>query len=304
MLDHGGGALAEAVIHVQTERRVTRRRDPAGGWELVSGRPEQQLRGAVRGYEGYVESMAQPLRRRELPSATIAAIVNFGPPYRLLDPAVPDDATRAVQHKGGFVAGLDDRFAVTESTGAASCLQINLAPLAAYRLFARPMSDLARRVATLEDLLGPEAELLTEQLATLPDWASRFAILDRVIAQRLERGPAPTPQIVWAWRQLANSGGGVAIATLHEELGWSAKRLIARFREQIGLPPKQTARLLRFQRAVAHASGETVDWSAFAQHHGYADQAHLIHEFQRFAGDTPGGLVRRRMPQGGGFAAG
>jgi hypothetical protein len=29
----------------------------------------------------------------------------------------------------------------------------------------------------------------------------------------------------------------------------------------------------------------------------------LINEFQRFAGDTPQGLARRRLATGGGFAA-
>jgi methylphosphotriester-DNA--protein-cysteine methyltransferase len=101
-----------------------------------------------------------------------------------------------------------------------------------------------------------------------------------------------------------SSGGRVPIATLADELGWSPKRLIARFREQIGLPPKQTARLLRFQRAAAAiATGQAADWGYFAQRHGYYDQSHLINEFQRMAGDTPDGLARRRLPGDGGFAA-
>jgi AraC-like DNA-binding protein len=302
MLNRGECAVLEQTMSHQPGQLLTHRRDPAGGWELVSGRPDARLRGAVHAYEGYLETMPQPVRRRELPAAQIALIINFGPPYRLLDPADPDDAARAIEQRGGFVAGLDDRYAITESTGAASCLQINFAPLAAFRLFARPMSDLARQVVALSDLLGSEAELLTEQLATLPDWTERFALLDRVIARRLDDGPMPSPEIVWAWRQLTSSGGRVAIGTLSDELGWSSKQLIARFREQVGLPPKQSARLLRFQRAVAEAGGGTGDWSAFAQRHGYCDQAHLINEFRRFAGDTPAGIARRRMPHDGGYA--
>jgi AraC-like DNA-binding protein len=283
---------------------VAHRQAIDGGWELVVGRPAPSVRPAVREYEGYVETMARPMRRRELPAADVTVIVNFGSPYRLLDPANPDDAARSVEYRSGFVAGLDDTFAVTESTGTAHCLQLNLAPLSAFRLFGLPMSDLARRVVTLDDLLGAEAALLTEQLVELPDWAARFSLLDATIAGRLAGSAAPSPEIVWAWRQLARSSGRVAISTLSSELGWSAKRLIARFREQVGLPPKQTARLLRFQRAAARLTfDETPDWSAFAQQLGYYDQAHLINEFHQFAGDTPEGLVRRRIAMGGGFAA-
>lgn len=295
--------MTELVTRAHTNR-IDVRRAVDGSWELASGRPDPRLRPAVRDYEGYVEAMAHPMRRRELPSANIAVIINFGPPYRLLDPADPSDATRAVEHKGGFVAGLDDSFAVTESTGAAHCLQLNLAPLAAYRFFGRPMSDLSRRVVAFDDLLGADANLLTEQLAELPGWAERFALLDVTISGRLAESSAPSPEIVWAWRQMARSGGRVAMSTLSEELGWSAKRLIARFREQIGLPPKQTARLLRFQRASSLLIHEAApNWSAFAQQHGYYDQSHLINEFRQFAGDTPEGLTRRRIAMGGGFSA-
>jgi AraC-like DNA-binding protein len=302
MLGPGGASVTEAAKRTRGLRAIAYRRDPGGGWELVTGRPAPMRRGAVREYAGYVETVARPLRRRELPTATIPVIVNFGPAYRLLDSEAPDDPARAIEQTGGFAAGLDDRFAVTESTGIAHCLQCNLSPLAAYRLFAHPMRDLARRVVSLDDLFGGEAQRLTERLAEQPSWERRFALLDAFLADCLSEGPAPSPEIVWAWRQLTRSAGSVAIATLREELGWSAKRLIARFREEVGLPPKQAARLLRFQRAAAMATGDVVDWCAFARRHGYFDQAHLINEFQRFAGETPQGVIRRRLPADGGFA--
>ena len=284
--------------------RITRRHVP-DGWELARGRPALRLRALVRGYEGYRETLGRPLRRRELPSATIPVIVNFGAPYRILDPADPDDRSRLVEHRGGFVAGLHDTFSVTESTGAAHCLQINLSPLGAFRLFRRPMSDIAHQVVALEDLLGRDAALLAERLIEQPGWTPRFEALDAMIAARLAEAPRASPEVAWAWRQLTSSGGQVPIATRVEELGWSPKRLIARFREQIGLTPKQAARLVRFERAAAEiAAGETgFDWDLFAPRHGFYDQSHLINEFRRFAGDTPEGLLRRRLPGNGGFAS-
>ena len=44
--------------------------------------------------------------------------------------------------------------AVTESTGTAHCLQLDLAPLTAHRLLGFPMIGLAGRAVALDDLLG------------------------------------------------------------------------------------------------------------------------------------------------------
>jgi transcriptional regulator GlxA family with amidase domain len=94
--------------------------------------------------------------------------------------------------------------------------------------------------------------------------------------------------VIWAWRRLVQAGGNVAVSSLAQELGWSRKRIVARFREEIGLPPKATARLLRFDRARTLAEGaERRDWTRIAVECGYYDQSHLINDFGAFTGRTP-----------------
>jgi AraC-like DNA-binding protein len=268
--------------------------------QLVPRAASPRLRGVVRDYWGYSERTGNPLRRRELPTADIIFIVNLGEPLRVEQPR---SEARVIPPGEGFVAGLHETYAVTATAGSQAGIELRLSPLGAYRLVGQPMASLVNRSAGLDELFGRWATGLSEQVQNAPDWESRFAALDAALAPRLGSGPAPAPEIVWVWRQLAASGGRVSIATLADELGWSPKRLIARCREQIGLPPKQIARLLRFQRATnLLAATTTPDWGAIARHCGYYDQAHLINEFQRFAGETPQGLARRRLATGG-FAA-
>jgi AraC-like DNA-binding protein len=92
--------------------------------------------------------------------------------------------------------------------------------------------------------------------------------------------------VLWAWSRLRESHGRTAVGALAEELGWSRRRLVARFREEIGLPPKAVARLLRFEHAL-----ELVDrgapWAEVAFNAGYYDQSHLINEFRSITGITP-----------------
>lgn len=271
-----------------------------GSLALIPGAAGSGLRGVVREYWGYAERTGTPLRRHELPSAGIVFIINLGEPLRV---AQPGAAWRTVPAGGGFVAGLHETYTVTETSGSQEGIELRLSPLGAYRLLGQPMDGLVNRSVALDDLFGAWGAEIGERLLTTPRWDDRFAALDRALAARLHDVRSPDPEVAWVWRQMVASGGRAAIATLREELGWSPKRLIARFREQVGLPPKQAARLLRFEVAAALLGPAAPAWSEVAQRCGYADQAHMIHEFRRFAGDTPEGLRRRRLAGGGGFAA-
>jgi methylphosphotriester-DNA--protein-cysteine methyltransferase len=62
--------------------------------------------------------------------------------------------------------------------------------------------------------------------------------------------------------------------------------LITRFRQQVGLPPKTVARLIRFGQ-VLRSIDQGRSWERIAAESGYADQPHLVREFRRFTGTTP-----------------
>ena len=135
--------------------------------------------------------------------------------------------------------------------------------------------------------------LLVERLATARDWEARFALLDATLGRRLAN-VRPPAEVAWAWRQLRARQGDVAIGALAEDLGWSRKRLVARFRDQIGLPPKAAARMLRFERARVLAG--TRPWADIAFECGFSDQSHLISEFPAITGRTPETFLQDTTP--------
>jgi AraC-like DNA-binding protein len=109
-----------------------------------------------------------------------------------------------------------------------------------------------------------------------------------VLARRLGDAPAPSSEISWAWHTLVRTGGRVRVAALAIELGWSRKRIAARFREEVGLAPKAAARLIRFERARESAErAERRDWARIALECGYYDQSHLINDFRAATGRSP-----------------
>ena len=241
----------------------------------VEGLPSGALRGHVASYYGFRETTPTPVRRREGPGRHAVVIVSFGEEWLING-----------ERLTSFAAGLHDRQVTTEHGGRSFGIHINITPPAAYSLFRVPMHLLARRGVPLEDVL--DEPFLVERLHDAGGWTERFRLLDAVFVQRLADTRPPSDGVVWAWRRLHETNGRIRIAALAEELGWSRKRIVARFREEVGLPPKAVARLLRFDHAQALAErSKRPDWARIALDCGYYDQSHLINDFLAVTGRTP-----------------
>lgn len=265
---------------------------------LVQRSAAAPLAGAVRSYYGFEETTPEPMRRREGPGPEAVVIVSFGNEWRIGDAV----ATRPeLERLTSFVGGLRGTSVVTEHDGWSAGMQVNLHPAAARMLFRRPMSDLADATVPLDALL-PQANLLVERLATAQTWGDRFAILDSEIARRLADAPRPSSQVLWVWSQLGRSRGRVPVSALAEELGWSRRRLVGRFRDEIGLPPKTVARLFRFEHACELAR-DGASWVNVAFAAGYYDQPHLINEFRAITGVTPPVYATTNLQDGAEVAA-
>ena len=243
------------------------------------------LRGEVLGYCGYVEDGPVPVRRREPAGARVPVILSFGDPLSVTDGGgVPRRVT-------SFVAGFSDTWAVTEHAGRQLGVQVDLTPLGAFRLLGVPPTEVAGAVVDVDALWGRWGSSLVDRLASAPDWASRFALLDDVLLHRAADGPGAHPAVTWAWRQLERSHGGVPVGLLADEIGWSRRHFVDRFRRHIGLAPKASGRVLRFARAHALLTDGRRSVGEVAARCGYADQSHLVRECRRLAGCTPSELL-------------
>ncbi len=208
--------------------------------------PRPALMGEVSAFTGYRELGGPGIRRRELPSGDIVFIVNFGEPFRILDPR---GAYAPLTPRSGFLAGLHDSYAISESTGRSACMEFRLLPMTAHRLLRERMSAFSGRVVDLEDVFGQAALRLSGQLAAARDWPARFQLVERFLLDRLGDAPG-RPELAGAEMKLRASGGNVPIRALAAETGYSGKHLVTLFRDAVGASPKAYARLLRFDRAA------------------------------------------------------
>ena len=237
---------------------------------MIRRAPAAPLAGRVTSYYGFEVATPRPVRLREGPGADVVVILTFEEHW-LIDG----------QRHTSFVAGLHEQQVTTEHPGRSLGMQANLDPLAARALVGTPLHELAGRTVPVEGILDP---FLVERLACASGWDDRFDLLDGALAPLLADA-RPSREVAWAWQRLRETHGRVAIGALAADLGWSRKRIVARFRDEIGLPPKAVARVLRFERARELAG--TMPWGELAFECGFSDQPHLIAEFRRITGRTP-----------------
>ncbi|NEW40143.1 AraC family transcriptional regulator [Nocardia cyriacigeorgica] len=198
------------------------------------------------------------------------------------------------QSLGGFVVGLP-MAAMRIRSRQAACVEVRMSPIRAHSLLGIAATDLGRGVVPLEQLWGSEVRRLREQLADARTWEERFARTKSFLTQCDRPMRTPDPEVIAAWHHILASGGQVKVGELAESLGWSRKRLWARFESQIGLTPKRAAMLVRFRRAVVGllAGLPAADVAAVC---GYTDQAHLCRDVSIFADRTPGTLYEDDLP--------
>ena len=257
-------------------------------FELARRPPSQRLAGLIAGMTGYRETAPGRFCQREAAPLAVPLIISFGTPFTIALGREPDAADR--QHS--FAAGLYAGAVHIESDGAAECVQVDFTPLGAYRFFGGAVVDLAARMIEVGDVLGAEGARLRERLGATSGWQRRFDLVEDFVTRRANY--LPSPELEFAYRRLTQSRGGIRIATLAEEIGWSRKHLVDRFRSEFGLAPKSIARMMRFHHACALArTGTSSGWAGIAADSGFADQAHLVREFAVLAGEPPTAWARR-----------
>jgi AraC-like DNA-binding protein len=162
---------------------------------------------------------------------------------------------------------------------------VRFRPGGAVPFLAVPADQLTDRVIAC-------AELGLRWLA--PEGLEGFADLDRA-ARALERSllnrihAIRTPDDLVAHAVTALLGPtSVSIEQLSRRLGWSRQHLRRRFMHDVGVGPKQLARVIRMHRAVdvlQRRPNSGIADTALAL--GYFDQAHLSRDLLDLAGVTP-----------------
>ncbi len=226
--------------------RIIRHDGAENRWRVVHGDAAARLWPHVGAYAEDDETTHSFMRRREMPSLRPTLILNLSAPIGIVEKA----GTRFGIGTGqGFLAGLHDRPALSESSGSQRGGHIWLSALGAAALLGGIAASLANQLVVLRDVLGPDVDSLAARLIDAQDSGSRFTLLDAFFERRLADATLPCPEIIWAWNRLVTAPTP-RIDRLAREIGWSQRRLAAGFVRHVGHPPRTITLCLTENRAA------------------------------------------------------
>jgi AraC-like DNA-binding protein len=169
--------------------------------------------------------------------------------------------------------------------GPLGVITVRLKPEGASRLARASMHELMNVKIGLRNIFKDhDVGLLEEKVMESGNSSERIACVESFLLQNLgqdREDPAFSRASSWLRRN-----PGLRIRKLASQLGISERHLLRGFRAIYGTSPKQYARLARIEKVVA-ARKSGLGWTEVAYACGFADQAHLIHDFGAIVGGTP-----------------
>jgi AraC-like DNA-binding protein len=169
--------------------------------------------------------------------------------------------------------------------GPLGVITVRLKPEGASRLARTSMHELTNVKIELGSIFKDhDIALLEERVMESGSSSERIACIESFLLQNLRQDredPVFSRASSWLRRN-----PGLRIRKLASLLDISERHLSRGFRAKYGVSPKQYARLARIEKVVA-ARKCGLDWADVAYACGFADQAHLIHDFGAIVGGTP-----------------
>ena len=270
------------------QRLIVQRHDgPLGTWRMALLLPDERLAASVE-FLWCVEGGNPHEVARILPRGNAHLMFNLGAPQRLLEP------TGAVVFRHAWFSGQQQRFLDVEGTGENAIVGVRFRAPGAWRILGIAQHELAGRVIDLDALLGDAIHALRQRLLDCDDPGGRLALLENWLLARMRDRGNSHYAVRWALRRLEETHGGIDVAGLARELGFSRRHLAQLFQREAGLSPKALARVLRFSHTLDCVRGAaTPRWDRVALDCGYYDQSHMIRDFQAFSGHAPRDFLRR-----------
>lgn len=146
------------------------------------------------------------------------------------------------------------------------------------------------------DLENKELNELASRIFDCEDNGQGVRMIEYELLMKLRDVSAPNFVRTDAAVKRILSAPSTPVAELADIACLGKKQFERVFRHDVGMNPKEYARIVRFQKALWLLQNKREDYAGIAYASGYSDQSHFIREFKTFSGCTPGKLADECRP--------
>ena len=240
----------------------------------------------------YLDGPAAYPRQKVLPVASSNLMINLGNSF---DVYKPEDAKPIITCTDSWWVGIWSTYHSVDWPANAQFFGIHFKPSGAYPFLGLPLSEMNSQVVPLDAIWGRYASEIRERLHEAPSIQAGFALLEQLLLARLCEAPYSLNVVKLAIREIDHSHGALSIRALSDQIGISQNYLGARFKQFVGIPPKEVARFFRFAHILRMIDvAQPIDLTLIAHESQFYDQSHFNKNFVAFTGYSPSEYVQLR----------
>ncbi|MEM7126260.1 MAG: DUF6597 domain-containing transcriptional factor [Chloroflexota bacterium] len=233
-------------------------------------------------------------KERVMPDGSVEIVINLAEDR--LYTYDPIDPNQSQTHTGCLLVGPRSECFVIDADAQTSVIGIHFKPGGAYPFLGCPSSETQNHNLSLDLLWGPRAAEMRERVLQAITPLHRFQVLEAMLLSQVTQPLTQSPVITGGLFHIKQTNALLPISELADRVGYSQRRFIQRFKEEVGMTPKRFSRIYRFQQAILSIEEmpQYPNWAQIALNCGYFDQAHFNHDFRAFSGLTPSQFATQR----------
>lgn len=206
-----------------------------------------------------------------------------------------DGEPQYFDHKGrmdwhhGFCGHVPpERGIIATSNGPVRCVMVNFYPSAFHRLFGTSVHEFNGRMVPPSVIVGDRIETIYSAMRKDPEPSAMFDVLVAFITELHEQVThVPVSPILALEARIRHSKGILPVRDMAASLGMSERQLQRRFKDEIGLSPKEFCSVVRFNHVYSHMQRTRRLDLDIALQCGYFDESHMLKDLAYFLGRTP-----------------
>ncbi len=152
--------------------------------------------------------------------------------------------------------------------------------------FSMPISELKNQLILPRDIWGEDGKLIGEKIRIAKNNAERVTLAEEFLLKQIR--PINNSPLEKAVQTLLKNNGLIKLTKLLETTGFSTSHFRKKFKEEIGLSPKEFQKIIRINAlAKYYRNNSNTSLTDLGYQFGYFDQSHFIKDFKTVTGVPP-----------------